>query len=127
LGSGGGSPAIPLKIARPGLAFVLVESRGKKCAFLREAVRSLGLSDVQVEHCRFGDLPARRPDLAGGADLVTIRGVTPDWSLVDWLLKPASRVFWFCGTTEGLPVGFTAEPFTAGVVGARIATKPGRQ
>jgi 16S rRNA (guanine527-N7)-methyltransferase len=49
LGSGGGSPAIPLKILRPRLRLTMVESVGKKAAFLREAVRTLALADVDVE------------------------------------------------------------------------------
>jgi len=124
LGSGGGSPAIPLKIACPWLVFVLVESRGRKCAFLREAVRTLGLPHVTVEHCRFEELPSKQPHLAGRADLVTIRAVTPDWTLADWLLKDRARLTWFGGSVSGLPAGYDGVPFSAGVVAERtIGTK----
>ena len=44
-GSGGGFPAIPIACAlagRPGAMVHLVESNGKKAAFLREAVRVTG-------------------------------------------------------------------------------------
>lgn len=44
VGSGGGFPSVPLMIFRPDLSFVLFESVGKKCAFLEEAVRALGLN-----------------------------------------------------------------------------------
>jgi 16S rRNA (guanine527-N7)-methyltransferase len=44
IGSGGGSPAIPLAIALRTSALTMVESRGRKAAFLREAVRTLGLT-----------------------------------------------------------------------------------
>lgn len=46
LGSGSGFPAIPIACAladRPGAMVHLVESNGKKAAFLREVVRELGL------------------------------------------------------------------------------------
>ena len=48
VGSGGGFPSIPLKIARGDLQFSLLESTGKKCEFLRVAVEALGLNGVQV-------------------------------------------------------------------------------
>ena len=40
VGSGGGSPAIPLKLAVPRLALTMVEVKARKSAFLREAVRN---------------------------------------------------------------------------------------
>jgi 16S rRNA (guanine527-N7)-methyltransferase len=43
-GSGAGLPGIPVALCRPEIAVTLAESQGKKAAFLREAVRSLGLS-----------------------------------------------------------------------------------
>jgi 16S rRNA (guanine527-N7)-methyltransferase len=48
VGSGGGLPGLPLAIAMPGAAFTLLEATGKKAAFLREAARVLGLSNVRV-------------------------------------------------------------------------------
>ena len=44
IGSGAGFPGIPIALCRPEIAVTLAESRGKKAAFLREAVRTLGLS-----------------------------------------------------------------------------------
>ncbi|MDE0717983.1 MAG: class I SAM-dependent methyltransferase, partial [Rhodospirillaceae bacterium] len=49
IGSGSGSPAIPLRIALGGTRLVLVEARQRKAAFLREAVRRLELADCTVE------------------------------------------------------------------------------
>ena len=37
VGSGGGSPAIPIKIARPNASLVMVESRSRKAALLHRA------------------------------------------------------------------------------------------
>jgi 16S rRNA (guanine527-N7)-methyltransferase len=106
LGSGGGSPAIPLKLACPALRFVLVESRARKCAFLGEAVRQLGLADVEIENRRFEDLADARPDLAGVADVVTFRAVRADepfWHIVNGLLAPSGQVLWFGGLPGAIP------------------------
>ena len=58
LGSGGGSPAIPLKMARPSLRLTMIESKERKAAFLREAMRMLGLMDAHVMNARFEDAAA---------------------------------------------------------------------
>lgn len=47
-GSGAGFPGIPLALIRPTAAVTLIESNGKKAAFLREVVGQLGLNNVQV-------------------------------------------------------------------------------
>jgi 16S rRNA (guanine527-N7)-methyltransferase len=52
VGSGGGFPGIPLAILRPRVRIDLVESVEKKCRFLEEAVRALGLVDAAVQCCR---------------------------------------------------------------------------
>ncbi len=52
LGSGAGLPGIPLAIAAPERAILLVDSNGKKARFLREAVRRLALARVDVAESR---------------------------------------------------------------------------
>ena len=52
LGTGPGLPGIPLAITHPGLQVTLVESNGKKCRFMREAVRRLGLANARVAEGR---------------------------------------------------------------------------
>jgi len=49
LGSGNGFPAIPLKILRPGLDLVLVESSEKKSAFLWAVLRRIAARNARVE------------------------------------------------------------------------------
>ena len=56
VGSGGGFPGLPLKIIRPDLRVVLVESNLKKATFLAEVVRELGLTDAQVLVRRYEEL-----------------------------------------------------------------------
>jgi 16S rRNA (guanine527-N7)-methyltransferase len=87
LGSGGGSPAIPLKIARPALKLTMVESKERKGAFLREAIRALGLADTSVETGRF-ETVAAKSTVAGGVDIVTVRAVRTD----DQLFESAARM-----------------------------------
>jgi 16S rRNA (guanine527-N7)-methyltransferase len=99
IGSGSGSPAIPLKLARPDLALRMVESKTRKAVFLTEAARHLGLSDVVVEPARFEHLLAR-PDLHEAADVVTIRAVrveTRTLLSLQAFVKPSGRLFWFRG------------------------------
>ncbi len=100
IGSGGGSPAIPLKLAVPRLELTLVESKVRKAAFLREAVRQLDLEGVQVENRRLAEIaPA-----SARADVATIRGVRLDGELVDVLgrlVRPGGRVFVFGGSGAG--------------------------
>ena len=55
IGSGGGFPSIPLKIVRDDLKFTLIESTGKKCAFLNTVVDNLKLDGVQVLNIRAED------------------------------------------------------------------------
>src|SRR4051812_15495816 len=77
LGSGGGSPAIPLRLAHRQGFLRLVESRERKCAFLREAIRSLEIGHTRVDSIRFEALTLERP-----IDLLTIRAVRLDPSLL---------------------------------------------
>jgi len=104
VGSGGGSPAIPLQLLRPSLQFVLVESKERKSAFLREALRQLGIEHAEVATERFEDLSARA-DRQATADLVTVRGVRVDadrWRQMASVLRPGGRVILF-GTRASSP------------------------
>ena len=75
IGSGGGSPAIPLKLAAPTVTLRMVESRTRKAAFLREVVRQLRLKETVVEACRYQELVTRGDQLER-ADIVTVRAVS---------------------------------------------------
>jgi 16S rRNA (guanine527-N7)-methyltransferase len=99
IGSGGGSPAIPLKLMAPQLQLRLVESKTRKAVFLREAVRELGLRNIEVEASRFEELLAR-PELHEGIDLVTIRAVRVEPRTLVSLqafLRPGGQMFLFRG------------------------------
>jgi len=56
VGSGAGFPGLPLKIIRPELQVVLIESNVKKATFLAEVIRDLGLADARVLVNRYQEL-----------------------------------------------------------------------
>jgi 16S rRNA (guanine527-N7)-methyltransferase len=123
LGSGGGSPAIPLKIVRPRLQLTMVESRSRKAAFLHEAIRVLALEDAAVETVRFERL-VDETGRANSAQLVTVRAVKIDGELLDTsrrLLAPGGMLILF-GSPERLsgPEGF--EPTRKAGVYRRCST-----
>jgi 16S rRNA (guanine527-N7)-methyltransferase len=98
LGSGGGSPAIPLKVVRPKLKLTMVESKVRKTAFLREAIRTLGLKTTLVENVRIETLAETGSPAIGAASIVTIRAVRVDGALLERaaeLLAPNGRLLLF--------------------------------
>ncbi len=90
IGCGAGFPGIPLKILRPNLRLVLVDSVGKKADFCSEVVKRLNLSDVTVLHDRAEDQgqdSAHREKY----DWAIARAVAPLPVLAEYLL-PLARV-----------------------------------
>lgn len=104
VGSGGGSPAVPVKLARPDLSLTMVESKARKAAFLWEVVRQLRLTGVHVEAARYEEL-LTRPDLHEAFDVITLRAVKIDARIMMNLqafLKPGGSfgLFRSTGDTE---------------------------
>ena len=100
IGSGGGSPAIPMKLAASGIALRMVEAKTRKAAFLREAIRQLNLGDTVVEASRYEELLSR-PDLHEAAGVVTVRAVRIEVRLLTGLqafLAPGGEIFLFRGS-----------------------------
>jgi len=101
-GSGGGSPAIPLRLARSSLALRMVEVKTRKAVFLREAVRELGLKDVVVENSRFEELLSRS-ELHETLDLVSIRAVRVETRTLITLqafLRAGGKLLLFRGSSK---------------------------
>jgi 16S rRNA (guanine527-N7)-methyltransferase len=101
-GSGGGSPAIPLKLASTNLSLRMVEVKTRKAVFLREAVRALGLRDAQVETSRFEEL-LPRAELHEAVDLVSIRAVRIEIRTLNSLqafLRPGGKLLLFRGASK---------------------------
>ncbi len=116
VGSGAGFPGLALGVAWPGLNTTLVESTGKKAAFLQATVEALGLGGrVEVVNAyverpsRTGQGPAVaevRQRLAG-ARWVTVRALermvaVPGW-LGRWLGQETEAAFW---VSEAMAAGW---------------------
>jgi 16S rRNA (guanine527-N7)-methyltransferase len=102
VGSGGGSPAIPLKLAVPRLAVWMVESKVRKSAFLREVTRQLALGDVVVETSRFEELLVH-PHLVEAMDVVSMRAVRLDPEILRHVASfvRADGLFFYFTTDHG--------------------------
>jgi 16S rRNA (guanine527-N7)-methyltransferase len=99
VGSGGGSPAIPMKLASPGSALTMVEVKARKSAFLREAIRTLELDRTVVETSRYEELLAR-PELHERFGLLSLRAVRVEirtLSTLQAFVRPGGSVFLFRG------------------------------
>lgn len=94
LGSGAGFPGLVLAIALPDAHVSLVESNGRKCAFLIRAITELGLPNAEAIPERAEGWPAG----IGASDVVTARAVAPLNVLVEYaaplLREGGSLVAW---------------------------------
>ncbi len=101
IGSGGGSPAIPLALALSSPQLMLVEAKTRKSVFLREALRALEMADSEVVTSRFEELLAR-PALHEAHDLLTVRAVRVERSVLMNLqafVRPGGEMLLFRSTS----------------------------
>jgi len=100
IGTGGGFPAVPLLLVRPGLSGTLVESTGKKSQFLHGLIRDLSLT-AEVVTARFPD--SSQMKRAKRYDVLTTRAVAGAGRLVrqarPLLARGARALLW---TTQPL-------------------------
>ena len=87
VGSGGGLPAIPLAIARPGLSVTMVDAVQKKVSFLQQAVIELRLPGVQAIHARIEDLSGSYAQISSRA----FADIADFVRLTQHLLAPGGR------------------------------------
>lgn len=109
LGSGGGSPAIPLKIMRPDLRLTMVEVRARKSAFLREVARHLGLEATSVATSRFEEV--LRNCRVAAVDVISVRAVRLDATQLQLCadtLGGSGQLLWFLGPAQGTPTQLPA-------------------
>jgi 16S rRNA (guanine527-N7)-methyltransferase len=103
IGSGNGSPGLVLAALRPDLPVTLLEPRQRRWAFLREAARVVGRSDVDVRRSRhdgYDGPPAQTVSLRALA--LSLEEITP-------LVGPGGRVLTW-GPSPSPHEDFTVEP-----------------
>ena len=83
VGSGAGFPAIPLKILRPDLEIVMLDSLNKRVNFLNEAIKILDLQNISAVHGRAEDFIKNNREKF---DYATARAVAPLNTLLEYLL-----------------------------------------
>lgn len=86
IGSGAGFPGIVLAIAFPEAHFSLVESNGKKCRFLHQAVEALDLGNVSIINARAENLREKET-----FDIAIARAVS-DLRMLAELIAPLLKV-----------------------------------
>ena len=74
VGSGAGFPGLPLKIYRPDISVVLLDSLNKRLTFLQAVIQELDLSGVTTLHAR-AEEGGRRANLRDSFHVVTSRAV----------------------------------------------------
>jgi 16S rRNA (guanine527-N7)-methyltransferase len=112
VGSGGGSPAIPLALAVPAIQLLMVESKTRKAVFLREVIRALALTRADVATSRFEELLAH-PALHEAHDLITVRAIRIEARLLMGLqafLRPGGWLLLFRGPAATDPAEAPTPP-----------------
>ena len=118
IGSGNGSPAIPLNVVSHFSSCHLVEARTKRAVFLRHLSSALQLKNIQVHQTRFEDIsePLESPDW------VTLQAVALTKELmqsIHQISRPTTTVVWFTSSsvkTDLLPTRTLTIPVTGTTV-----------
>lgn len=112
IGSGNGSPAIPLALTCAFEKTHLVEARTRRSAFLRQMLTVLQVPG-EVHRARFEDAIAELP----AADWITLQAVHPTEALLaamKRISKPNTAVAWITSTSTAWPQGLRIQtPFPA--------------
>ena len=119
IGSGNGSPAIPLQVVCRFRKCQLVEARTKRAAFLRHLVSVLKLGEMEIHRARFSDVAGA----IEAPDWVTLQAVALTKELLD-LLRPVAHstttVVWISSATTKADM----EPmhsFTVPITGTKVS------
>jgi 16S rRNA (guanine527-N7)-methyltransferase len=106
IGSGGGSPALPLAVALQKVRLVMIEVKTRKSVFLREAARELGFEDAQVVTARHESLLVD-PSFHEVFDLLSVRAVRVEprvFATFQTFVRPGGKLFHFRSAAETAPL-----------------------
>ncbi len=76
VGTGAGFPGIVLKIARPDIKLVLLDSLNKRITFLNDVIEKLGIENTRAVHFR-AEEGAQKAEFREQFDIATARAVAP--------------------------------------------------
>ena len=130
VGTGAGFPGVPVSILRPDIRVTLMDSLGKRTAFLNDVIQALDLN-AECVLSRAEDA-AKLPLYRDAFDAATARAVAETNVLAEWLLpfvKPGGRVLALKGPAaeaELAAAGAAIEKLNARAVGVFDADVPGR-
>ncbi len=96
VGSGAGFPGLPIKLWAPRVHVTLIESHQKKATFLREVIRALKLTNIEVQ-------ATRAESITRTFDVVTLRAVEHFDQMLPTaasLSHPGGRIALLIGTGE---------------------------
>ena len=119
LGSGAGLPGVPLAVALPDVAVVLVERSVKKARFLDRVRRELDLRNVEVQCVDLADMPTHC------CDIVAARALLPPaalWASAKAMLRPNGRLLAFARAQQpgdATEADLASEDFPGGSVEGR--------
>lgn len=110
LGTGMGSPAVVLALARPDLVVLAVDASAKKLAFVRQAALELPVPNLHPVHGRLEQLPPLEADLGVAKALGSLEQLAAWWARHG---RPGAPFLALKGPEwdrEPLPEGWSAEP-----------------
>jgi 16S rRNA (guanine527-N7)-methyltransferase len=107
VGSGAGFPGLPIKIWAPDLHLTLIESNQKKASFLREVVRTLTLTNIDIFSARAEDFPST----AGVVILRAVERFEQILPIAARLVAPGGRLALLIGNSQVARAEDVAERF----------------
>lgn len=110
LGTGMGSPAVVLALARPDLEVIGVDASSKKLAFVRQVAMELPVPNLKVIHGRLEDLPPLEADWGTAKALGSLESLMGWWKRHGRKGSPFFALKGLDWEAERVPGGWVATP-----------------